>query len=159
MKKSRTTDGKKPLVRICAWVEPEIKEEFVRMVRIKYGGMRGGTRIEVANALVMYMRRSQGVSRFRKNGLDKLMELAMELETGKGYPNIRTRLLRLIVSGVAGKDRRTIQKYVNIIQSRSDPTPEHGTINWDVSPFVEEVYRCNRESIDPKHIMMRADAV
>ena len=151
------TTGKKQIVRMCIWVDADLRAEFARAVREKHGGDRGGTGKEASIALKAYLRRSRGASCYRKNNMNKLIDLAMELEATKGYPNMYPRLLNVVVRATVGRDKRTVQKYAKIVQANSIPTRYHMTINWDVSPFVKEAYRCNREEVDPRHIMAKAD--
>ena len=144
---------KEQVVRMCVWIDADLRAGFARAVRKKHGGDRGGTGKEVSIALELYLKRSQSGPHYRKTNMNKLMDLAMELEDAKGYPDMYPRLLRSVVRVAVGKDGRTIQKYTKIVQAKSIRTRERGTVSLDVSPFVKEVYRCNHDGIDPGHIM------
>ena len=119
MKKSRTTDGKKPLVRICAWVEPEIKEEFVRMVRIKYGGMRGGTRIEVARPRTKVQ---EGQSPFYVHGAIQLWVRVTNVAKSALIPKFTSSL------------KETLRYAANAVH-RTDPTFSAKTKPYTISQF------------------------
>ena len=154
---TQKTNAGKPMLRLCAWVDADLKAEFIRMVRNKHGGERGGTGMEMTNAVRAYLKSSRDSMRVRKDRLSKLVNLAADLEDVPGYPDMHTRLIRSVVTRAVGKDERTVKKYVRIVQANSTHIQGNGMASWNVSSFVKEVFRCNREGLNPRHIVGRAD--
>ena len=150
MKKASDEDN---LVRVCVWVDKDLRNEFASVVRNKHGGYRGGTQKEMDIALRRHVLASKVNSRYRNDYMEKLLNLAAEFEELKGYPKLPKNMMRFAIKTTIGKDKRTVQKYLTAVLTRSKRLGGTWAVEWDVSPFVKEVYKCNRDGINPKHIV------
>ena len=147
------TVSKKKIVRMCIWVDADIRERFSKEVRRRHGGERGGTGMEAERALRIYLKDAEGARHFCKSNMNKLLDLVMDLDGMKGYPRLSLRVIRWVIQTAVGKDERTIKKYLKAVRARSKIYGGAWAIEWDVSQFVDEVYWCNRSGADPKYII------
>lgn len=145
--------GKVNLVRMCVWIDKDIRDEFTLVVRDKHGGKRGGTGKEVEIALRRHVLASKRNSRYRNDYMEKLLNLVVEFEEMPKYPKLPRNAISFAIKTTIGKDKRTVQKYLKAVLARSVSYTSRWVIEWDVSPFVKEVYKCSRDGINPKHIV------
>ena len=140
------------LVRMCVWIDKDVRDEFTLVVRDKHGGERGGTGKEVETALRRHMLSARDTARSRNNYMEKLLNLVTEFEEMKGYPKLSKNMISFAIKLTIGKDQRTVQKYLKMVLARSKCLGGMWVVTWDVSPLVKEVYKCQRDGINPKYI-------
>ena len=139
------------MARLCVWIRKDTRDMFVKLVKMRHGIDKGGTRMELERMIGEFIRNNERGRRtyHSNNNMNKLLDLALELETYHEYPKITRDVLMGTVKKVIGKDRRTIKKYAEMVQSKSARLPNNWIVTWDVSNFVNGVYHCNRNGLDP----------